>query len=705
MMTYTRNHNGTAVPVDSSTIHRSLSGYPEAGMDTGVGYLSIPGVPTDLLTSSFYGPADYAGTYVDSTTVMSFSHTDLVITLPTPFDEWLHIAIYTETPNASIHSSSDFSVWPASVCGTYSTSTEYSSSTLTKTLSRSTDSVTYVAYSSWPVATHILDQLQPSDPSNSLRYSILRSMTSGDYGDRLNALNATYIQAKSTQFTEPKVQALLPTGIIDWLATQEEVIKDYPYIKNCWLGPVGEGQPTVHVPVMALTATSSIFLESSETPTVESVEKESTSSLTTRSTVRTIVTVRTSTASPDASTTASVESKQSLPDAVRPESTGNPQSEIEKPDSDAVDADTEEQPQIPEAEEPSSTSSKSTASSTTGFIEGVVSAIQSAMAQQGGVSQVEPSSQDDQENTRVESAAAISTPVSDEPPAESVTGFAVGTQTASPGGEAITRGGSVYSALPSGSGLRVVAYGQTSTITDAVLPDVAVAQDSGSGNEYVVGDNTLTAGGPVITSDGKTISALPAGSGVRIAANGQTTTVPAAALPDSVTLRTGESEDEYIFAGNTLSAGDTALDFAGVTYSALKSGSGIIIIIAEDSTSTASIGQAIGSDVATEGDLDTPSPLVLPAGLQQLVTTTSVSPNTTISVQETESSSLTRGLGDAIISGMGGGNAEDGDGDANTPDPQSSTTTDVKAASHAVRRSAHVLLGGFCTFASALALL
>ena len=689
MMTYTRDHNGTAVPLDSSTIHRSLS---------------IPGVPTDLLTSSFYGPADYAGTYVDSTTVMSFSHTDLVITLPTPFDEWLHIAIYTETPNASIHSSSDFSVWPASVCGTYSTSTEYSSSTLTKTLSRSTDSVTYVAYSSWPVATHILDQLQPSDPSNSLRYSILRSMTSGDYGDRLNTLNATYIQAKSTQFTEPKVQALLPTGIIDWLATQEEVIKDYPYIKNCWLGPVGEGQPTVHVPVMALTATSSIFLDSSETPTVESVEKGSTSSLTTKSTVRTIVTVRTSTASPDASTTASVESKQSLADAVRPESTGNPQSKIEKPDSDAVDADTEEQPQIPEAEEPSSTSSKSTASSTTGFIEGVVSAIQSAVAQQGGVSQAEPSSQDDQENTRVEPAAAISTPVSDEPPTESVTGFAVGTQTASPGGEAITRGGSVYSALPSGSGLRVVADGQTSTITDVVSPDVAVAQDSGSGNEYVVGDNTLTAGGSAITSDGKTISALPAGSGVRIAANGQTTTVPAAALPDSVTLRTGESEDEYIFAGNTLSAGDTALDLAGVTYSALKSGSGIIII-AEDSTSTASIGQAIGSDVATEGDLDTPSPLVLPAGSQQLVTTTSVSPNTTISVQKTESSSSTRGLGDAIISGMGGGNAKDGDGDANTPDPQSSTTTDVEAASHAVRRSAHVLLGGFCTFASALALL
>jgi hypothetical protein len=61
--------------------------------------------------------------------------------------------------------------------------------------------------------------------------------------DRLNTLDVRYIQAKSTQFTEPKVEALLPTGILDWLATQEEVIKQYPYIKNCWLGPVGEGQP------------------------------------------------------------------------------------------------------------------------------------------------------------------------------------------------------------------------------------------------------------------------------------------------------------------------------------------------------------------------------------------------------------------------------------------------------------------------------
>ncbi|KAM0697226.1 hypothetical protein Q7P36_003297 [Cladosporium allicinum] len=497
---------------------------------------------------------------------------------------------------------------------------------------------------------------------------------------------------------------------------------------------------------MALTTTISTFLESPEILTAESFEKAPASSLSTKSTIHTIVTVRTSKASSDTSTTTSSEIKTPSSQVASPESTEKPQSEAEKPDSDAADADstsaakleTAERSQTSEVEEASPalvsgskqndtdhsatsdyqglksnsgypvepatiTKSQSTVSPTVGLIEGLVSAIQSVVAQQEGASQTESSSKDSQHVTEVE-PAVISTAASAEQPAESVTGFAIGTQTVGPGGDAVTRGGSVYSALPSGSGLRVVADGQTSTITAAVLPVVAVAQGSGSANDYVVGDNTLTAGGPAITSDGNIMSALPAGSGVRIAANGQTTTVPAAALPDSVTLRTGDSEDEYIFAGNTLSAGDTALDFAGVTYSALKSGSGIIII-AEDSTSTASIGQAIGSDVATEGDLDTPSPLVLPAGSQQLVTTTSVSPNTTISVQETESSSSTRGLGDAIISGMGGGNADDEDGDANTPDSQSSTTTDVEAASHAVRRSMHVLLGGFCTFASALALL
>jgi hypothetical protein len=752
--------------VASTTIHKSLSQYPVTGMYRSVGSdgPSIPGVPIDLLTGAFYGGGDYAGTQIDDATVVTFPNTDLVITQPTPYDEWMYIGIYTESPNATVPSSSDFSAWPASICGTYTTSTGYLFSTLTL----GTGSTKSYSYSSSPTATYT--QLVPSDPLNSLRFRRVDNGKPGnDYTDRLATLNATYIQAKSTQNTDERVQALLPTDILDWLATQEEVIKKYPYIKNCWIGPKGEGQPTVHVPVMALTVTSSSFLDSLETPTVEPPEKKSTLSLSTKSTVHTIVTVMTSTASSDASTTASVESKQSPPDVARPESTGNPQSQDEKSDSDTVDhgftpvaqPKTEEQSQNPEAEETSPTSEsasgqptspedhpttsdhkgltsnpvgtattiqpKSTISPTTGFIEGLVSAIQSVVAQQGGVSQAEPSSDDSQKNTRMEPAAVISTTVSEERPAESVTGFAIGTEIASPGGDAVTRGGSVYSALPSGSGLRVVAGDQTSTITDAVLPGVAVAQHSGSDNDYIVGDDTLTAGGPAITSDGTTISALPSGSGVRIAANGQTRIVPAAAFTQSVTLRSGDSEDEYIFAGDTLSAGGNALDLADVTYSALESGSGIVMM-AEDTTSTLSVGQAISasSTFGSGSNLDSPSPLLLPAGSQQLITSSvdiytastilGASDETgnatatatginggTASAQGTGTVSSTRVLGDAIISGLGGGNADDGDGDANTPDPQSST--DVEAASHAARRSLHVLLGGFCTLAFALALL
>ena len=589
------------MPIDSTTIHIPSSSYPDPGIRNGVGWVTIPGVPDNLLTGSYGAGADYAGTYIDNATVMTFPNTDLVITQPTPFDQWMRIGIYTETPNASIHSSSDFSVWPASICGTYSTSTEYSTTSWTvgTGLSRS------LSYSSTPTATYT--QLQPSDPSNRLRFLISDPMADSDYIERLDTLDVGYIQAKNTQFTEPSMQVALPTGFMDWLATQEEVIKKYPYITNCWMGPKGEGQPTVHVPVMALTVTSSHMLGEAEPSAAESPEKESTITLskTRTSTIHTIVTVKTATPSSGTSPTAPGEMVQSTSETTGPEATGTRLGEEVKPSpisesasrepdlSEQQHATNEDGGQTGNNVDPAAlTKPQSTASSTVEAIGNLVSAIHSVVVQQGGASQETPALEDSQQTTKVESAAVDSTAVPSERPHQSVTGFAIGSQTASPGGEAVTRGGSVYSALPSGSGLRVEADGQTSRITDTMLPGATVAQGSGTNNDYIVGDNTLTAGGPAIISDGKTISALSDGSGVRIAASDQTRIVPAATVTDSVTLRSGDSEDEYIFAGNTLSAGDDAFSFAGVTYSALTSGSGVIII-ADDSTSTASAGQAI----------------------------------------------------------------------------------------------------------------
>jgi hypothetical protein len=176
-------------------------------------------------------------------------------------------------------------------------------------------------------------QLQPSDPSNYLRF---------DYYDQqsgLALLSVRYVDVKTTQFTEARISAFLPTNFIDWLAPQEHVIKEYPYIKNCWLGPKGEGQPTVHVPVMALTTTISTFLESPEILTAESFEKAPASSLSTKSTIHTIVTVRTSKASSDTSTTTSSETKKPSSQVASPESTEKSHSEAGKLDSDAADAD------------------------------------------------------------------------------------------------------------------------------------------------------------------------------------------------------------------------------------------------------------------------------------------------------------------------------------------------------------------------------
>lgn len=348
------------VPVDSTTIYRPLSEHPAPGVLNGpVGEYgpSIPGVPTNLLTGS-YGGGDYAGTYIGNDTVRKFPYTDLVITQPTPYDVWMRIGIYTETPNASVHASSDFSVWPPSVCGTYSTSTEYSYSSWTV----DTGGTKSVVRSSSPIATHT--ELQPSDPKNQLRF-ILADPIDGDYTDRLNTLNATYIQAKTTQFTEERLMVPLPTDIVDWLATQEQVIKEYPYIKNCWLGPKGTGQPTVHVPVMALTVTSSVFLDRTETPTAKSSKEKSTLTRSMTRTIHTIVTVM--------------------------------------------------------------------------------------------------SSEGSQQTTQVRPAAVNPSTAHEERPAESVTGFAIGTQTASLGGSAVTHAGSVYYALPSGSGLRIVPDGVTTS--------------------------------------------------------------------------------------------------------------------------------------------------------------------------------------------------------------------------------------------------
>ena len=168
MTTYSRGHNGTTVAIGSTTIPRPSSEYPEPGIWHHVGAAGpkIPGVPIDLLTGAYGGASDYAGTYIGTDTVMTFPNTDLVIAQPTPYDYWMRIGIYTETSDSSIHSAGDLNIWPASVCGTYSTSTEYSYTTWTKGTGSAQSA--YTSSSLVGIYTH----LQPSDPGNRLRFFI-----------------------------------------------------------------------------------------------------------------------------------------------------------------------------------------------------------------------------------------------------------------------------------------------------------------------------------------------------------------------------------------------------------------------------------------------------------------------------------------------------------------------------------------------------
>lgn len=706
------------MPIDSTTIYLNktdILGGRKQFMNNG-GPITIPGVPTDLLSGSL--GQDYAATAADTDTIVSFDFTDAVVTQPTPYDVWMRIGIYTETPNVTVTPSSDWTVWPSSVCGVSSAFTYYSISystwiSGTRTIWSTSSSATAM-YTSWR-------------PRNQVLYYHV-----GVLGNQeIKPLNATYLQIKTSQFTEPRMELPLPTNILDWLASQEEVIREYPYITNCYVEGEGVGQPTVHVPVNALTVTSSHFLGEDEAPTAKSSEKQpktitlthiDTITSTTTSTTRS----KSSGASTDSLTPAPSESEQSSSDAAGPANPRNSQLEDEESNFNETDtfeaaaskSETTAQKQTLEAGEISSTSKEvhaesdatrkptisdddketaspasvtetedrsGTVSQTVGMIDGLVSAIRSVVAQQGEGSQDSQAPKATQQPSQAALAAVTATKAPEDQPAESVMGFVIGSQTASPGGDAVTRGGSIYTALSSGSGLRVVADGQTSTLSGAALPGVTIAQASNSDNAYA------------------------------------TSVVPVAASADSFTLRSGGSEDDYVLAGNTLSAGESALISAGMTYSALPSGSGIIIV-AGDSTSTASVGESIGVSVTAESDLDLPTPDQ--THHQQLVTisgnvyTTSIvsngtsnapvattnngtlPSNSTAPAQTTQSGSSTHGLGDAIMSGIGGG-ATSTESDDNSPSPES---TDVEASSDAGKRSVCFPLSGLVAFGFMLAI-
>jgi hypothetical protein len=349
---------------------------------------------------------------------------------------------------------------------------------------------------------------------------------------------------------------------------------------------------------------------------------------------------------------------------------------------------------------------------TAGGFGGLISAIQSVATKQAGAVQ---NSQDGRKDSPISPDGVITTAAPGSRP--SVTGFVIGSQTVSPDGAAITEGGSVYSALPNGSGLQVIANGNTITMPGTPFAGTPSVQAGESDTEYVFEGHTLTVGGQAISSGDTTFSALPLGGGVRVVSNGHTSTMPVPRSAIATGIQTGKTDNEYILSGKTLTAGGDALTSAGTTYSALPSGSGLIIAVGGP-TSMASVGEVVHENIAGSNS-GLPTPILLPADSEQLITigdhtytahitdssllvlgSQTITPgviavingetlllNGTNLVLATGTSTSTRGLGSPIMSGIGGesgsqkGSTDNESSDSSAPTAESTSGAEQRSLS------------------------
>jgi hypothetical protein len=656
-------------------------------------WVTIPGVPSTLLPDS-YRWNDYAATAVDNATAMTFPGTDLVIHQPTPYDEWFLIAVYTTTPDMSLYpSSTGLTAWPPSMCGSYLPSTQYGTITQTITKNGGVSTITSAA----PTGT--TSRLVPSGKDYLFFY------TAALFG-AADRLDVTYRSPKATQTDAVQAFFSFPTGLVDWLGKQENVVAKYPYITDCWAEDGGQGQPTVHVPVNALTVTSSHIIDVQKAPSpttspsavkpTESAHTEIEGTTLDRPPPSDTITIleppaATITASaphtenqgssldlpppspslskairttqetsldipgmtihtePDHTTVGGPKSTDSRQPKAHTEisapvldvptrsgsSTDRPASALPAQASDAAagkessdskpgggiivagsdDDDSEQQP----SQGSNSGGNSNNNNEQDNGVGVLISAIQSVASQQTGGASSDSQGNNNQQDVPARPAAAATDNGSG--PRPSITGFVIGSQTLTPGGAALTQGGSTYTALASGSGLQVVAQSSTLRLDGVVPPGMfavpGVVQKPDSEDEYLVGNDAISAGGPAVTIGRETFSALPSGSGVQVVnGDGQTRieSVVAVATIDSSPVRSGEDDGHYVFGGNTLSAGGQAIMIDGTTFSALPSRSGIAVVN-QGQTSTASLGGTVDFLTVTGASVSAfATPVLLPGG-------------------------------------------------------------------------------------------
>jgi hypothetical protein len=172
--------------------------------------------------------------------------------------------------------------------------------------------------------------------------------------------------------------------------------------------------------------------------------------------------------------------------------------------------------------------------------------------------------------------------------------------TVTAGGQAISVSGTKYSALPSNSGVVVVANGQSTTMEAASLP---APPPQNSPDAYILGGSvTVSAGGSAQTISGTTYSALPSDPGILVVANGETTTLVGSSISGS---DTGDAVNSYIIDGTaTISAGGSVVAISGTTYLALPSGPGVVAIENGKSSTIGEDGHLVANATGGAGQQD-----------------------------------------------------------------------------------------------------
>ena len=169
--------------------------------------------------------------------------------------------------------------------------------------------------------------------------------------------------------------------------------------------------------------------------------------------------------------------------------------------------------------------------------------------------------------------------------------YVVGSRTTiSANGPPVTIAGTVYSALPSGSG--IIAAEEDSADEFASYINVGISgeqfspevDDAESNRDVPEALATLVHGQQAATISGTTFSVLPSRGGVIAVANERSTIISAidgAATPSTPPLVASVEGSSNAFAIRgtvTISAGGSAASVSGTTYSALSSGHGLVVM-------------------------------------------------------------------------------------------------------------------------------